>query len=267
MSARRSAAPPPAGTPILLDVDNSPRMRSRTPATARCTSTPPAWPPRDSSRVARHGRLAVWSAVRAPSFGRRLGAAGFTVAVHDVPARAGSGAEHTILSRAHAPLVSTGSDHASVSSHGTSAARTTCITRSTPTSSAIDRSVPDPERQPPPRSPWRAAGSACRAAVAGPERIGGRRGAAEVVPGLVRGRLGERRGGGGHVPAGSPRAARRRSGRAPGSPAPAREPRGCPADRTSGRSSWRMTSRSARSPSPRSASRSAARQPGRPVIA
>ena len=78
---------------ILLDVDNSPHALTRPGDDGLYGERGLA---RAFAALTPGGRLAVWSAVRAPSFGRRLGAAGFTVAVHDVPARAGSGAEHTI---------------------------------------------------------------------------------------------------------------------------------------------------------------------------
>jgi len=78
---------------ILLDVDNSPHALAH-PGNGALYSPNGLAAAKRALRPG--GRLAVWSAVRTPVFGRRLGAAGFTVAVHDVAARAGSGAAHTI---------------------------------------------------------------------------------------------------------------------------------------------------------------------------
>jgi spermidine synthase len=78
---------------ILLDVDNSPHALAHPGNGALYSPTGLA----AARRALRPGGvLAVWSAVRAPAFGRRMVAAGFAVDPHDVPARAGTGATHTI---------------------------------------------------------------------------------------------------------------------------------------------------------------------------
>ncbi|MBE7454338.1 MAG: hypothetical protein HS111_37450 [Kofleriaceae bacterium] len=78
---------------ILLDVDNSPHALTQ-PANRSLYAAAGLAAAHRALRPG--GRLAVWSAERAPPFSRRLTAAGFAVELHDARAHRGRGATHTI---------------------------------------------------------------------------------------------------------------------------------------------------------------------------